>query len=162
MKNAISALAIAAVLTTTGCAQFFQSISGPSGSAPYCIAYPAICLLAGVAIVGGVIFLMNAGGGAAMHYYPVISDADLKTDITRVHTMDNGLNIYAFRYKGDGRGFVGVLAEELVDDPRFASAVTRGKGGYLQVNYGKLGLPLMEGKQMAAAGVEALARAMAQ
>ena len=97
-----------------------------------------------------------------MMYYAVASDQDLKTDITRVHTMENGLNLYAFRYKGDERGFVGVLAEELAADPRFASAVTQGEGGYLLVNYGKLGLPLMEGEQMAAAGQAALARALAQ
>ncbi len=161
MKNTISALAISAVFAVTGCAEFFQAASGPSGSAPYCVAYPAICILAGIAIVGGVIFILNAGGG--MMYYPtVVSDADLKTDITRVRTLENGLNLYAFRYKGDNRGFVGVLAEELAVDPRFAAAVTRGKGGYLQVSYGKLGLPLMEAELMAEAGAAALARAMAQ
>lgn len=161
MRNTISALAIASVFMTTGCAQLFQSFSGPSGSAPYCLNVPVACILAGLAIVGGVIFILNSGG-AHMMYYAVASDQDLKTDITRVHTMENGLNLYAFRYKGDERGFVGVLAEELAADPRFAFAVTQGEGGYLLVNYGKLGLPLMEGEQMAAAGQAALARALAQ
>lgn len=165
MRNSISALALAASLATTGCAAFFESVSGPSGpfsgpfgSTPFCAQRPEICILIGVGIVGGVIFILNAGGGGMMHYY--VSDSDLKTDLRHVETLENGIQLYAFRYVGDERMFVGVLAEELQSDPRFAHAVTSGEHGYLHVDYGALGLQLAGGEIMLEAGQDAVARAL--
>ena len=56
--------------------------------------------------------------------------------------------------------FVGVLAEELQSDPRFAHAVKSGEHGYLHVDYGALGLQLAGGEIMLEAGQDAVARAL--
>ena len=69
------------------------------------------------------------------------SDARLKQDVVLLKKLDNGLNLYRFRYIGQDQVYVGVLAQEVRKvDP---VAVMRGRDGYLRVDYGKLGLKLM-------------------
>ena len=56
--------------------------------------------------------------------------------------LDNGLELYRFRYKGsDPTLYVGVMAQEVQKiDP---SAVSRDRDGYLLVDYDRLGLKFM-------------------
>ncbi len=70
------------------------------------------------------------------------SDIRLKQDIILLARLDDGIGLYRFRYRGsDPTTYVGVMAQEVQDI--VPSAVSRGRDGYLRVNYGRLGLELM-------------------
>ena len=102
----------------------------------YCAEKPAICALIGAAIVGGAV-------AASRHWdddddpapAPAVSDIRLKHAIKHVETLDNGIRLHAFKYKNDDRYFVGVLAQELLDDTRFSDAAMMGTDGYYRVDY---------------------------
>ncbi len=66
------------------------------------------------------------------------SDAALKHDITLLGRLDNGLGFYRFTYNGETRAYVGVMAQEV--QTIAPDAVVRGRDGYLEVFYEKLGL----------------------
>ena len=74
------------------------------------------------------------------------SDIRLKQDIVPLGRLDNGLELYRFRYKGSDRtAYVGVMAQEVQQvEP---GAVWRGPDGYLRVNYDRLGLKFMTWKE---------------
>jgi polysaccharide biosynthesis/export protein len=70
------------------------------------------------------------------------SDIRLKEDITPLGRLDNGIGIYRFRYKGNDRtAYVGVMAQEVQNI--VPSAVSRGRDGYLRVDYERLKLEFM-------------------
>jgi hypothetical protein len=72
---------------------------------------------------------------------PVPSDIRLKQDLAVVgHTLD-GLQLYRYRYIGNDTFYVGVMAQEVAE--RRPDAVAPGRDGYLEVDYGKLGLQLL-------------------
>ena len=83
------------------------------------------------------------------------SDLRLKTDIELVDVLENGLRLYAYRYLGDDRQFVGVLAQDLLADARFSHAVVE-RGNYLAVDYAALGLIVVGSDEMVEAGERAL------
>jgi hypothetical protein len=66
------------------------------------------------------------------------SDVTLKHDITLLGRLDNGLGFYRFSYNGSNRAYVGVMAQEV--QTIMPEAVIRGRDGYLNVFYDKLGL----------------------
>lgn len=66
----------------------------------------------------------------------IFSDERLKEDIRRVGETDDGLPIYTYRYKGDDRTQMGVLAHEAMAFR--PEAVGLDESGYLTVNYGAL------------------------
>lgn len=81
-------------------------------------------------MMGGLFGLAGALGGAA-----IASDVRLKTDISRVGTLDNGLPVYAYRYKDGGPMQIGVMAQDVMHvNP---GAVSDIGGGYMGVDYGK-------------------------
>jgi Chaperone of endosialidase len=70
------------------------------------------------------------------------SDIRLKQDIVPLGRLDNGIGVYRFRYKGnDHATYVGVIAQEV--QAIVPNAVSRGRGGYLRVDYDKLGLKFL-------------------
>jgi hypothetical protein len=87
------------------------------------------------------------------------SDRRLKRDIELVDVLDNGLRLYSYRYIGDEREFVGVMAQDLFADDRFRHAVVEREGGFLAVNYFALGFEVVGGDEMRDAGNKALALA---
>ena len=62
----------------------------------------------------------------------------LKHDLVLIDRHESGLGIYRFRYYGDPRAYVGVMAQDaqLVRP----DVVSLGSDGYLRVNYERLGL----------------------
>ena len=76
---------------------------------------------------------MRGGGGGGRR-----SDVRLKHDIALIGRLDNGLGFYRFVYNGGDRTYVGVMAQEV--EAVVPAAVTRGRDGYLRVDYDKLGL----------------------
>lgn len=87
---------------------------------------------------------------------PPPSDARLKHDIDDPKTLDNGIRLHAFSYLGDERRFVGVLAQELLADDRFAQAVSVGADGFYRVDYAALGLNDLTSNAMLEAGTRAV------
>jgi hypothetical protein len=69
-----------------------------------------------------------------------VSDARLKTDILRVGTTANGLPLYHFRYIGLSTVYEGVMAQDVLQHR--PDAVVTLPGGYLAVDYAKLGLEM--------------------
>lgn len=92
----------------------------------------------------------------------VSSSVDIKQDIHFLATARNGLRIYSFRYLDDDRAFVGVLAEEVLKDPRFAKAVVCLPEGYYAVDYAALGFEMRNMDEMRKAGEHAIAVAAAR
>lgn len=85
------------------------------------------------ALLGSMFNLGGTLGGSYMMSKP--SDRRLKTDIRRVGTLDNGLNVYLYRYKAGGSYQLGVMAQEaLAVVPDAVIAV----GGFLSVDYSKV------------------------
>lgn len=76
--------------------------------------------------------LIGAGIGAIGGY----SDRRLKTDVVRVGALDSGLSVYRYRYKGESRYQIGVMADEARE--KFPDAVTPDSDGFLMVNYSKV------------------------
>ena len=88
----------------------------------------------------------------------ISSDIRLKRDIVLLDTTDDGLGIYRYRYLWSETLYVGVMAQEV--ETIVPDAVSRGKDGYLRVDYSRLGLRLMtwdDWRGKAAAGMADLA-----
>ena len=89
------------------------------------------------------------GGGwgyRRWHY----SDVNLKHDIVPVGHLPNGLGLYRFSYNGSDEVFVGVMAQEVARV--MPDAVRRATNGYLQVDYARVGVPMMTWEQWVEAG----------
>jgi hypothetical protein len=144
-----AATGVALAVSMAGCATM-------SDLSTYCENNRPACVIGGILIAGGVVL----GGMALLEIGPfapavVVSDARLKRDITPYRTLDNGVQIYSFRYLGDDRYFTGVLAQDLLKNPATAKAVDVGENGYYAVDYSKLGLKLFGAEAMEAAGQHA-------
>ena len=63
----------------------------------------------------------------------LLSDRRLKTDARKVGKLDNGLDVWVFRYKGDGRFQIGVMADEVAGVHPDAVAIT--PVGFQMVDY---------------------------
>ncbi len=85
------------------------------------------------------------------------SDARLKTDIVSVGRLAEGVTLYDYAYLGDSRRFVGVMAQDLASDPRFADAVRVADDGLMRVDYARLGFIPPDFAAMAEAGERAMA-----
>ena len=65
------------------------------------------------------------------------SDIRVKRDIVPVGHLANGLRLYRYRYVWSSTLYVGVIAQEVLEV--VPAAVTRGRDGYLRVDYRRLG-----------------------
>jgi hypothetical protein len=73
------------------------------------------------------------GGGVAMGLGTFMaSDKRLKTDIEKVGKTDAGLPIYTYKYKGDNKTQMGVMAQDV--EKKTPKAVKE-VGGFKAVNY---------------------------
>ena len=84
------------------------------------------------------------------------SDRRLKEDIVLLRTREDGLRIYSFRYRGFSTRFEGVMAQDLLNDPRFAHAVISRQSGLLIVDYGQLDYACPNFDAMQKIGMEAV------
>lgn len=66
------------------------------------------------------------------------SDIRLKHDVVLLGHLNNGLGFYRFSYNGGTKAYVGVMAQEV--QQIMPQAVSRGRDGYLRVDYERLGL----------------------
>lgn len=61
----------------------------------------------------GLMSMFGRIGGAAAGNPAMMSDRRVKEDIKQVGTLDNGLPVYTFRYKGDSTVQMGVMAQDV-------------------------------------------------
>lgn len=71
--------------------------------------------------------------GLALMAMMYMSDRRAKEDIQPVGKLDSGLTVYRYRYKGDPRYQIGVMADEVKEV--FPEAVMRGSDGFDRVDY---------------------------
>jgi hypothetical protein len=102
------------------------------------------------------------GFGGGISYIPnqqiVGSDRRLKHDVAAIGQLPNGLKLYAYSYLGSDERFTGVMAQDLLLDPRFASAVQQDADGLMRVDYASIGLEPVDFAAMAAAGEAAVSQ----
>jgi hypothetical protein len=111
--------------------------------------------------VGAVWTLHDATGSGAVGSFGAAtgvapSDRRLKRDIKPVGRLANGLDLYDYAYLGDERRFTGVIAQDLLADPRFAGAVLAEADGLMRVDYAQLGLAPPDFAAMVEAGEQAI------
>jgi hypothetical protein len=75
----------------------------------------------------------NSGGSSQAAALFGFSDARLKQDIEKVGELNDGLGVYSYRFKGEPRHQIGLIAQEV--EERYPEAV-REFGGMKAVNYG--------------------------
>lgn len=87
---------------------------------------------------------MAIGGWAGGGFKPIGSDRRLKQDIELVGRDERtGLSLYEYAYKSDpSRRFIGVMADEV--EAYMPEAVGESEDGYKFVNYGMLGIDMIE------------------
>jgi hypothetical protein len=71
------------------------------------------------------------------------SDRRLKKEVVYLATLDNGIKVYSFKYLSGDDTHVGVMAQDLLDDPQYRNAVVLDADGYYKVNYHALGLRMI-------------------
>jgi len=76
----------------------------------------------------------------------------LKHDVVLLGHLANGLGYYRFSYRGSGKRYVGVIAQEV--QSLVPEAVTRGRDGYLRVYYEQMGLRLRSYSDWLAGGAK--------
>lgn len=84
------------------------------------------------------------------------SDSRLKEDIKHLTTLSNGVRLYSFRYLWEETIYVGVMAQDLLNQTHTIQAVIKTNRGYYQVNYQKLGLKMASIQQWHKVGIEAV------
>jgi hypothetical protein len=87
--------------------------------------------------------VMSAPAGA------LPSDIRLKRDITQVAQLDNGINLYSFRYWWSDQAYVGVMAQQVAEIA--PDAVVMAPNGYLAVYYDRIGLKMQRLEEWQAA-----------
>lgn len=91
-------------------------------------------------ILGGIGGL--AAGAAKIAPLFMASDRRLKENIVTAGYGPHGLTLYEFNYIGHDQRYRGVMADEV--EQVMPEAVSVGEGGFKQVNYGMLGMQMVE------------------
>jgi hypothetical protein len=81
--------------------------------------------------------------GATSGGYSQNSDRRLKRDIAPIAVTDSGIQLYSFKYLWSDQVYVGVMAQDLLKNPRWKDAVITKQNGFYAVIYSKLGLEMM-------------------
>lgn len=159
-ENSMSKATIAAIMVLSlflsACSTSGGGMSSGNKSDSYCEEHRTQCIVAGVIVAGVVTAIIvhnNRDDNNAAPPQP--SDQRLKRDIKPLTVTDKGIKVYSFRYLGDDRLFSGVLAQDLLQDPETADAVSKDEYGYYSVDYARLGLPVVNEDEMQEAGVNA-------
>ncbi len=132
-----------------------SGLSSGNENGNYCTRNTGVCV-AGAIVAGAVIAAIVSNQRDSTHGRPRPSDGRLKEDVKLVKTLDTGVNIYSYRYLGDDRVFLGVIAQEVLEIPQLADAVVTGPDGYYRVDYAKLGIAVPNEQAMQDAGMAAI------
>ena len=85
----------------------------------------------------------GAGPGCGTGVGGCYSDVRLKRNIELIETRDDGLQIYTFNYIWSDVTWVGVMAQDLLEQPQFAHAVRMDADGFYSVNYNKINFEMI-------------------
>jgi len=120
----------------------FPSVPSASGAActqnSECQSYNAGCTATNSSGV-----CTNWGGGPSSGGYSSNSDIRLKRDIVLLGQTEQGIKLYSFKYLWSDQVYVGVMAQDLLENPKWQDAVITNPNGYYSVNYSKLGLEMV-------------------
>ncbi len=87
---------------------------------------------------------------------PSPSDRRVKRDVVHLATLSDGMKLYSFRYLWSDTVYVGVMAQDLLADPRWAHAVSTGEDGFYAVDYDEIDLVMVTLEQWNAFGLDAV------
>jgi len=73
--------------------------------------------------------------------------------VTLVATLENGIKLYSFRYLWSDERYVGVMAQDLLNNPVLRNAVILEPNGFYVVDYARLGLRMVTLAQWQAQGL---------
>lgn len=85
-----------------------------------------------------------------------VSDRRLKRNIIALRQATNGLKLYSFQYQWSDTVYVGVMAQDLLDQPQFSHAVSKLPEGYYQVDYDSLGIRMSTYEEWTVSGLLAV------
>lgn|GEM_PF-3542938 len=85
-----------------------------------------------------------------------VSDRRRKRDIRHLATLSDGIRLYSFRYLWSDTVYVGVMAQDLLEDTRFRHAVLTDADGFYRVEYDKLDLVMVTLEQWLEHGLDAV------
>jgi hypothetical protein len=138
LSATISGSTFAGTANVTGSAGTAFDIAGATGTLKGGFYGPAANEVAGVFnLAGGANNTTLMGSFGAKQAAP--SDRRLKVDVQAIGNLPNGLLLYTWRYRGGAHRFTGVMAQDLMADPRYAGAVTVDDAGLMRVDYGMIG-----------------------
>ena len=86
----------------------------------------------------------------------VISDRRLKRSIHLLARLHNGMKIYTFKYLWSDVVYVGVMAQDLLQNPTWKDAVMTKANGFYTVNYSMLGLKMTTFAQWKKEGIASI------
>lgn len=139
LAGTISGAAISGTATAATAGGSLYNTFGASGQLTGGFYGPSATEVAGTfALTGGTNNVSVIGGFGASQ--PVPSDRRIKRNLRREGKWPNGLPRWSWRYIGEHRRFVGVLAQEVMAAPRFADAVSTDEAGLMRVDYSRLGI----------------------
>ncbi|MGH6985966.1 MAG: transferrin-binding protein-like solute binding protein [Caulobacteraceae bacterium] len=133
----ISGAAYAGATNVTGPAGTAFDITGATGKVHGAFYGPNAAETAGAFYLTGGTNNVSVVGAFGAKQAP--SDRRLKTEIEPAGTTAQGLQIYSWRYLGGERRFTGVIAQDLLADPRFVDAVEIAEDGLMVVDYARIG-----------------------
>ena len=85
-----------------------------------------------------------------------VSDRRMKRDVRHIATLSDGIRLYAFRYLWSDTMYVGVMAQDLLGDPRWRHAVVTDADGFYMVDYDRLDLVMVTLEDWNQYGVDAV------
>jgi hypothetical protein len=120
----------------------YPTVPSASGAActqnSECQSYNALCTATNSSGV-----CTNWGGGPSSGGYSTNSDIRLKRDIVLLGQTEQGIKLYSFKYLSSDQVYVGVMAQDLLENPKWQDAVITNPTGYYSVIYSKLGLEMV-------------------
>ena len=81
-------------------------------------------------------------GGYTCYIPPTPSDRRLKNSIHSIAKLTSGLKIYSFKYNWSNETYVGVMAQDLLNNKVWKKSVVTMPNGFYGVNYTSLGLKM--------------------
>lgn len=84
------------------------------------------------------------------------SDRRLKRQIKLLAILDNGIKIYSFKYLWSDVTFVGVMAQDLIENAGWKNALVTMSNGFYAVNYSMLGLQMTTQEQWGLYGLDSI------
>ena len=130
-----------------------ETVTAPSDSGA--CANPKACIVAGAEVddEATIKARAQAGTGPASGY---ASDRRIKTEITELGKLDNGIKIYAFKFLWEDKVRVGVIAQDLLERADTKKAVLTLANGLMGVDYTALGLRMATLEQWQQSGIAAM------